>query len=186
MALLTAGLLPDYLQEDLDIIFVGFNPGIRSGKLGHHYAGHSNLFWRLLAEAGFTAREFEAEEEAVLQQLGYGLTNVLCRTTASSTDLEWAELLEGGQRLRRKLRCYRPRVAALLGKNVYRAYAGLNRSIPVEWGRQKQHQLCGVVDFVAPHPSGRSTVPYEKRLSYFCQLHELARSLVEGNGSQRG
>ena len=40
--------VPDYLQPELDIIFVGFNPGLRSGALGRHYAGINNQFYNLL------------------------------------------------------------------------------------------------------------------------------------------
>ena len=58
-------------------------------------------------------------------------------------------------------------VVALLGKNVYRAYAGLSRSTRVEWGRQMESMVDGVIDFVAPNPSARSTIPYEQRLAVF-------------------
>lgn len=46
--------VPDYLKNDLDIIFVGFNPGVRSGALGHHYAGRNNQFYNLLYESGLS------------------------------------------------------------------------------------------------------------------------------------
>jgi len=44
--------LPDYLQPGLQVVFVGFNPGERSARLGHYYAGAGNLFWRALSESG--------------------------------------------------------------------------------------------------------------------------------------
>lgn len=28
--------ISDHLKENLDILFVGFNPSIRSGETGHH------------------------------------------------------------------------------------------------------------------------------------------------------
>lgn len=48
------GPLPDYLEPALQVVFVGFNPGERSARTGHHYAGPGNLFWKLLHAAGLT------------------------------------------------------------------------------------------------------------------------------------
>lgn len=44
--------LPDHLRPGLRILFVGINPGVRSAQTGHHFAGHSNRFWKLLYESG--------------------------------------------------------------------------------------------------------------------------------------
>lgn len=48
-------VLPDYLVPKLGILFVGINPGLRSAALGHHYAGPSNRFWKLLYEASLVS-----------------------------------------------------------------------------------------------------------------------------------
>ena len=34
------------------MLFVGINPGVRSAQTGHHFAGYSNRFWKLLFAAG--------------------------------------------------------------------------------------------------------------------------------------
>lgn len=39
--------VPDIIDFGLKVIFIGFNPGIRSSETGHHFAGPSNRFWRL-------------------------------------------------------------------------------------------------------------------------------------------
>lgn len=44
--------VPDYLDYDLDIVFVGINPGVTSSTSGHHYGHASNLFWRCLRDSG--------------------------------------------------------------------------------------------------------------------------------------
>jgi len=87
--------------------------------------------------------------------------------------LSWEELTAGGARLRELVRRHRPRVVALLGKNVYRAYAGLKKTADVAWGRQPGAVVDGVIDFVAPNPSPRSTIPYERRLALFRELRSL-------------
>ena len=33
------------------VLFVGINPGVRSALTGHHFAGYSNRFWKLLDES---------------------------------------------------------------------------------------------------------------------------------------
>lgn len=180
------GPLPDYLARGLDVVFVGFNPGTRSGKLGRHYAGYTNLFWRLLFDAGFTESQLDPEQDWTLPSYGYGLTNIVPRATPGSADLGWAELVAGGEELREKVGEYTPYVVALLGKAVYRAYAGLNRSSRVEWDRQSEQQVPGVLDFVAPNPSTRSTIRYEKRLALFRGLKAIVESRKESTDDNGG
>lgn len=165
--------LPDHLAPGLNIIFVGFNPGDRSFALGQHFAGRNNLFWRLLRDAGLTPDLHTAAASADLLTLGIGLTNIVSRPSPSSSDLSWPELIDGAAELRQKIAACRPRVVALLGKDVYRAYAGAKRSADVAWGLQTGETVPGVPEFVAPNPSGRSTVPYAAKLAAYQALAEL-------------
>jgi len=163
----------DVLAPGLDVLFVGINPGRASASAGHHFAGPGNHFWRLLHEAGFTPRRLAPAEEQVLLEYGIGITNIVRRASRGEDDLSWEELTAGGARLRELVRRHRPRVVALLGKNVYRAYAGLKKTADVAWGRQPGAVVDGVIDFVAPNPSPRSTIPYERRLALFRELRSL-------------
>lgn len=69
--------ISDHLKENLDILFVGFNPSIRSGETGHHYANPNNRFWKILFESGLTPRKYEPTEDSSLLDLGYGFTNIV-------------------------------------------------------------------------------------------------------------
>ena len=162
--------LPDILEHGLGVIFVGLNPGRASAGQGHHFAGSTNHFWKLLHEAGLTPRRFSPSEDGLLPRFGIGITNIIDRATRGEGDLEWDEFIDGGERLRQKIQQYRPKAVVLLGKQVYRAYAGLKRSAPVEWGLQPRMTVPGVHEFLAPNPSSRSTVPYELRLQCFRQV----------------
>ncbi|HEY8417756.1 MAG TPA: 5-formyltetrahydrofolate cyclo-ligase [Limnochordales bacterium] len=164
---------PDVLAPGLNVLFVGLNPGRKSASVGHNFAGPGNHFWRLLHEAGFTPRRLAPHEEDELLQYGVGITNIVSRASRGEHELTWEELAAGAAGLREKVRRFRPRVVALLGKNVYRAYAGLTQSAAVEWGKQPTSVVEGVIDFVAPNPSARSTVPYETRLHLFRTLRNL-------------
>lgn len=164
---------PDVVQEGLKILFVGINPGRKSAGIGHNFAGPGNHFWRLLYESGLTPVEYRPEQERELLRHGLGITNVVSRATRGEADLSWDELVQGAAALRDKVRNFRPRVLALLGKNVYRAYAGLKPSAPVEWGLQPSQSASDPAVYVAPNPSARSTVPYPERLEHFRRLREL-------------
>lgn len=168
--------VPDCVAPGLRILFVGINPGTRSGETGHHFAGPSNLFWKLLHESELTPARLRPEDDRRLPELGLGVTNVVDRPTPGAGDLAWDELVAGGRRLREKVAALRPRVVCLLGKDVYRAYAGLPRSATVAWGPQERAVVPGVRDFVVPNPSGRSTLPYAERLRWMRELREAAET----------
>lgn len=165
---------PDIVAPGLRILFVGVNPGKKSAAVGHNFAGPGNHFWRLLYDAGLTPVEYRPDEEAKLLEHGLGITNVVSRASRREADLNWEELSEGGRALREKVAVLRPRIVALLGKNVYRAYANLRPSSPVAWGVQPRPVVPGVIDFVAPNPSARSTLPYGQRLELFRSLQALS------------
>lgn len=164
---------PDLLAPDLDVLFVGINPGRKSAADGHNFAGPGNHFWRLLHDAGWTPRRYEPHEERLLLLGGIGITNVVSRASRGEDDLTWDELVAGGVELRATIERLRPKVVALLGKNVYRAYAGMRRHAAVEWGLQPESVVDGAIDFVAPNPSARSTIPYEQRLAAYRAIRDL-------------
>ena len=55
--------ISDHMEENLQILFVGYNPSIRSGETGHHYANPSNRFYRILLQAGLTPRLYKPQED---------------------------------------------------------------------------------------------------------------------------
>lgn len=144
-------IVPDHLTHDLKILFVGFNPSIRSGETGHHFANPSNRFWRILYEAGLTPRLYKPEEDGLLLKLGYGLTNIVPRPTRAAADILPQEYAIGRGELGRKINHYHPRVVCFVGKGVYQAYSGNKQA---EWGFQELTTIAGVRDFVAPSSSG--------------------------------
>ncbi|CUM45045.1 uncharacterized protein AC631_01361 [Debaryomyces fabryi] len=40
------------LDDNLKLLFIGFNPGVQSSIQQHHYAHFTNLFWKLFNESG--------------------------------------------------------------------------------------------------------------------------------------
>lgn len=164
------GPLPDIVAPGLDALFVGFNPGIRSGALGHHYAGRGNQFWRLLADSGLTPRPLRPEDDRRLPEFGLGSTNLVARATASAAELSRAELRGGVPRLRELVGRIRPRILAYTGKGVYLAASGLDRA---EWGVQDTPLFEGIADVVLPSPSGLARLPFEEKLRWFREVRRL-------------
>jgi TDG/mug DNA glycosylase family protein len=140
----------DMIAPDLRVLFCGINPGLYSAAVGHHFARPGNRFWPALYAGGFTERLLTSFDERELLKSGYGITNVVSRTTASADQLTKEEIITGGERLRAKVLRYRPSVLALLGVGAYRTAFNKPKA---NVGRQEE-QLGQTVLWVLPNPSG--------------------------------
>jgi G:T/U mismatch-specific DNA glycosylase len=161
----------DIIACGLTVLFIGFNPGARSAATGHHFAGYSNRFWKLLHTAGLTARQFRPEEDAALLALGYGITNIVSRPTRAAAEISQEEYRQGREILIGKLSRYRPQIACYAGIGVYREFAGQKE---VACGRQPRPVVPGIVDFVVPSPSGLNRMSFQEQLHYYEELRLLA------------
>src|SRR4051794_41109904 len=114
-------MLRDVVRPPLRMLLVGINPGLRSAAIGHHFAGYSNRFWKLLFESGLVPEPMTAEDDVRLPEWGYGVTNLIARPTAGIDTLEAEEYAAGERVLRRKVRRWKPPVLAFVGVTLYRA-----------------------------------------------------------------
>lgn len=147
--------LSDRIPPHPRVLFVGINPGMRSAAVNHHYAGHSNRFWRVLHDAGLTPVPLAADDDARMMEWGYGLTNLIARPTPGIDTLSAAEYADGLAILRRKVRRVQPRVVAFIGITLFRYVAGVRPGTPVEAGLQAE-RFEGAQVFALPNPSGRN------------------------------
>jgi double-stranded uracil-DNA glycosylase len=146
--------LPDRLAPRLRVLFVGINPGIRSAAIGHHFAGYSNRFWKLLYESGLVSERIQTEDDGRLLEWGFGITNLVPRATAGIDSLRPDEFVAGLRTLRRKVKRWRPKVVALVGVTLYRSiYGQIGGTSPVGL-RPERFERARV--FVLPNPSGRN------------------------------
>jgi TDG/mug DNA glycosylase family protein len=152
----------DLISPGLKILFSGINPSLYSAAVGHHFARPGNRFWPALYAAGFSPRLFSPFEGPSLLALGYGITNIVDRSTASADELSVDELVEGGRRLEEKIRIHSPRIVAFLGITAYRsAFARPQASIGLQ-----PELIADSILWVLPNPSG---------LNAHYQLADLAR-----------
>ncbi len=140
----------DVIAPDLRVLFCGINPGLYTAAVGHHFARPGNRFWPALHAGGFTERILSPFDERELLQSGYGITNVVARTTATADLLTKDEIVAGGVRLRAKVLRYRPRVLAVLGLGAYRTAFNQPKATV---GRQED-RIGETVLWVLPNPSG--------------------------------
>ncbi|XP_017791436.1 PREDICTED: G/T mismatch-specific thymine DNA glycosylase-like [Habropoda laboriosa] len=144
--------LPDYLEMNLDIVFVGINPSLMSAHRGRYYASPGNHFYKLLHESGLTSRRLCYEEDYKLPQYGIGLTNIVTRATKSSADLKYAEIKEGSKIIEEKLKIYKPKIAVFNGKCIYDVFA--HKTGNFNFGLQPEH-VGETAIWVTPSSSAR-------------------------------
>jgi len=177
--------LKDRIRPGVRVLFVGINPGVRSALTGHHFAGFSNRFWKLLFESGLVPEPITFEQDDRLPEFGFGITNLVPRPSPGINDLAPSEYAEGWKTLDRKIRRYRPKVVALVGVTLYRAIEPLlagevdrktraaMRSRPIALGPQPGVIHCARV-FVLPNPSGRNAnFTYAEMLAAFRALRTM-------------
>src|ERR671925_1426547 len=107
--------LQDRIKPGLRVLFVGINPGVRSAITGHHFAGYSNRFWKLLYDSRLVPEPITYQDDDRLPEFGYGITNIVPRPSPGMNDLRPHEFREGAHVLMAKLERFKPDVVALVG-----------------------------------------------------------------------
>lgn len=161
--------LRDRIKPGVRVLFVGINPGIRSSQTGHHFAGFSNRFWRLLFESRLVPEPVTFKDDDRLPEFGFGITNIVARATPGVDTIAPAEFVHGRARLRRKIQRHRPVIAAMVGVTVFRAMFP-DRKGALALGLQAE-RIGATALFVLPNPSGRNAnFSYAEMLTAFRAL----------------
>ena len=163
-------LLKDRVRRPVRVLLVGINPGIRSSQVGHHFAGPSNRFWKLLYESGLVPEPIGFADDVRLHEWGFGITNLIPRPTPGIDTLRPGEYIAGAKMLRRKIRRLKPEVVAFIGVTLFRSVFGRRPGQPVALGVQEE-RFEGARVFVLPNPSGRNAnFSYAEMLDAFARL----------------
>ena len=156
--------LPDVIGLDCKILFCGINPGLYTAATGFHFARPGNRFWPALNLAGLTPGLLEPHQQAVLPDLGMGITNLVSKATRTAQELTSLQITEGLARLRSLVAYHNPKWLAVLGITVFKQALGRKNlaegPLTESWGTTKIWLL--------PNPSG---------LNAHLKLAEFARSL---------
>lgn len=166
--------LKDRIRPGLSILFVGINPGVRSAITGHHFAGYSNRFWKLLYESELAPQPIGYPDDVRLPEWGYGITNLIARPSPGIDSLKRQEYIAERDALVRKIRRHKPAIVALVGVTLFRALFPEHRGAPVGLGRQRE-TIANADVFVLPNPSGRNAnFSYKEMLDAFIALRRAA------------
>lgn len=168
--------LRDVLCDRPHVLFVGINPSLMSARVGHHFAGRGNPFWRLLHAAGLVPEPIGCEDDARLCEWIIALTNVCPRATRSASELTTDELRRGSRRLRRKIERMRPAVVAFVGLSIYRQFFGREAT---SGPGEKPNEVSGARVFVVPNPSGLNAAfpGFRDKLVWYERLAHFTRDL---------
>ena len=180
--------LRDRIQPGLRVLFVGINPGVRSAITGHHFAGYSNRFWKLLSESRLVPEPITYKDDDRLPEWGLGLTNLIARPTSGINDLRPSEYIESWKALERKIRRYRPKAVAFVGVTLFRALLPMLHAEPATAGGRvigpQPVTIHGARVFVLPNPSGRNAnFTYAEMLDAFVQLRRWLDASAGSLGS---
>jgi TDG/mug DNA glycosylase family protein len=174
-----AARLPARLCARPRILFVGINPSLHSARVGHHFAGPGNPFYRLLHAAALVPRAMTFEDDVRLPGLGLALTNIAERATREAAELLPDDYARGRRRLARTIAAVRPAVVAFVGSTAYRQFVGPSAT---PGPGPKPESIGGVRVFVVPNPSGRNAAfpGFQDKLVWFRRLARWAEALVPG------
>ncbi|WP_291146728.1 G/U mismatch-specific DNA glycosylase [Flavobacterium sp. UBA7680] len=143
-------MLTDIIKENLNVLFCGINPGLKSASDGHHFSGRSNRFWKVLHQAGFTPYQIEAINDINILDFGFGLTTAVARATSRADQLSKEEFDDAIEIFKGKIKQFKPKYIAFLGKAAYKAFSGKKQ---IMWGLQPE-DFCGAKVWILPNPSG--------------------------------
>jgi double-stranded uracil-DNA glycosylase len=165
--------LPARLCPTPRILFVGINPSLTSARVGHHFAGPGNPFFRLLHAAGFVPEPMTFADDVRLPALGLALTNIASRATREASELTAEDYARGRRRLARTIAAIRPGVVAFVGGTAYRQFVGPSAS---PGPGVKAERIAGAAVFVVPNPSGRNAAypGFADKLVWYRRLRRWA------------
>ncbi|KAF8943607.1 hypothetical protein BGZ47_005252 [Haplosporangium gracile] len=126
----------DIIDYDLDVLFVGINPGVRTSERGHHYAGANNHFWPCLSDSGLLppgVRLGPNDDKSLPALTNMGLTNLVDRPSRMGNELSDAECRAAAPILTAKIKKYRPRFVCFVSKQVWEMYSGVGLGLQTAW-----------------------------------------------------
>lgn len=165
-------MLTDIISKNLEVLFVGINPGLKSATDGHHFSGKSNRFWKVLHLAGFTSYPIEAKNDSHILDFGYGLTTAVARATSRADELSKEELEDSLDAFTTKMKEFQPKYIAFLGKIAYKTFSGGKQ---IAWGLQSE-DFYGSKVWVLPNPSGLNRgFSLQDLTIYYSELHNAIK-----------
>lgn len=148
--------VPDLLGDNLELLFVGINPGLWTAATQTHFAYPGNRFYPALRKAGIIDWDISPSDgmsdsdRMRFTGLGLGISNVVSRATAKASELTPDEVRAGAAALVERIEQWQPRVVAIAGITAYRTGFRLPKA---QMGAQPEG-IGNALLWVVPNPSG--------------------------------
>ena len=171
LATFQGSTVDDLLPAQLNLLFVGINPGLWTAAVNAHFARPGNRFWPALHRSGITSVDVDAscglpdQTRSEFESKGIGISNICPIATARADELSKQQLRDGGETLRALVRDRKPNLVAVLGVTAYRQAFG-NAKIAVG---PSADGFEGAQLWILPNPSGLNA-------------HETVESLADWYG----
>jgi TDG/mug DNA glycosylase family protein len=166
--------LPDIPPRPGGVLIVGINPAPRSVAAGHYYQGAlGRRLWKRLEHVGLLRSPIPGAEDRSLAEQGHGLTDLVKRPTASAQELSSAELRDGIENLRRKVREWQPSLIIFPFKRVPEAVFG--RGVRPGFGPALENVPTFL--FTGPYAKRSDAEVIDRELSHFLLETKTLRSL---------
>ena len=174
--------VPDLIGPNVELLFVGINPGLWTAATRTHFAHPGNRFYPALEQAGLISRTidrvagFTEADRLHFEERGIGITNLVNRATVRADELARDELLKGAERLESNVAKWAPSVVAVAGITAYRTAFMRAKAAS---GRQSE-QLAGAELWVVPNPSGLNAHETIESLAAWYREVGVAAGLITG------
>jgi TDG/mug DNA glycosylase family protein len=126
------------LSNNATVLFIGFNPGVQSSVLQHHYAHHSNLFWKLFNQShllqtvvlhdNIPSDPFlqtlldngtKPEHDYDIIKYNIAFTDLVLRCTKTAQELQLTEKLHNVPRLLSEFNRCKAEFIVVVGKGIW-------------------------------------------------------------------
>jgi double-stranded uracil-DNA glycosylase len=159
-------ILPDYLCENLNIVFCGTAAGDRSAARGHYYAGFGNNFWPVLYRTRLTPALLGPEHDATLNKYRIGFTDLVKHHSGNDDELQ-PEMFAVSD-FKKKILAHMPRVVAFTSKRGAAVFFNVKSTNMIPLGLHKE-TIGPTSVFVLPSTSGSARRYWDEK-----PWHELA------------
>ncbi|KAJ2020085.1 uracil DNA N-glycosylase Thp1 [Coemansia sp. S680] len=123
--------IPEVLRPNLDILFVGINPGVVSGRKQLHFGNPQNFFWKGLYQSSLIPQNIAPEDGHKLwTNWNMSIVNLVQRTTPSTSDLSRKEMRDAVPDLCQKISENKPKVVCFVGIGIYEIFAAQTKPTP--------------------------------------------------------
>ncbi|GET02414.1 G/T mismatch-specific thymine DNA glycosylase-like isoform X2 [Rhizophagus clarus] len=186
--------VPDIIDYNLNVLFVGLFSGKKSIKERHHYSSSNNHFYYALYESGMTNGDHLTylDDQRLARDYKIGIVTLASRPEhRSKTKLSFEEIKQEFPKLLEKVEKYRPKVLCFNGRAMFQAFAvfqnaRINSStkrkkiLTEDWGKQPNFSIrwndhTGYTKvFYVISTSGRVFQhKRQNKIEYFKKLKEL-------------